>query len=999
MASIKYLNEEGLSRVADYVNAKLTFVSSMPVSPDTNQIVLYVGVDSDPYFQGGIYKFDGTDWALINMVKAIDLTQTEYDALPSATKRNGTIYFVTDATSEGGVVFGYYNDADGEFYKESTFVTQIAKNTKVLYIDLGNNTTYIYDNINDEYVQVGGGVATVIKYVTVLPQSNIEDIIYGYNSETSYNETATEGFLDTDEHFTKNGDIYTAKEGVVMTASSDGITYKDFASLAFDNSNKEFILTYSDTTTATLQLTETFYWKISARNYYAGNADEQSLTLLTNIEDNLVLDDLTDVNISSATNGQVLMYNDTDDEWKNTNLGTAAVKNSTANVAPNNHDLVESASVYHAINTALSSVYHPRGDLSCAELTSSLLIAANVGNIYEMSDAGTTTALFLQGAGQPIAIGDNVGIIQVGDSDYKFNLMANAFDLHDYQKKELDNPLTIGGVSRTEVEPALGALNTAKADKSEMTVTAGTGANADKTTIQLKEGTSATVLTAHQDLSGKVDKVSGATNGNFAGLNANGEVVDSGKKASDFASQVEVNDIVNVLGAKNLLLLNTSHIRRINAGGTWSNNVYTYNGITYTLNNDGSVLVNGTASDYSIFRMVDNSSIKFNLDSNKTYYYSGTPSSGSSFSTYYSYYSEYVGSSWTYNIDYGSGVLVTPDASATQIVVDIIVKSGQSVSNQTFKPMLRLASDPDDTYVPYAPTNAKLNEEKMSYADNGILGAKNILKNNITSVTRNGVTYTANSDGTFTANGTATAGGGIQLNANIDGSLIEGMRYKVSLDGVGADKDGSQSGIMLYVCKILNGTNIGDVARSNKTNGFTDEFVYHKDSSFDNLFAGCYTFNNASFTNSILKPMIRLATDSDDTYQPYAMTNRELTEGAGLPKKTLIRTLANGKITVTIPKNLGSSYTQGSLKLIGSNADSEAHVTFCLNADNTAVSVSKLTNLGSKALTLDSASISGNNLVLEISGVQGYAWVSAEYFMSLSAGASSVQPIWTFTGS
>ena len=44
-----------------------------------------------------------------------------------------------------------------------------------------------------------------------------------------------------------------------------------------------------------------------------------------------------------------------------------------------------------------------------------------------------------------------------------------------------------------------------KADKSEMSVTPGTGANADKTTIQLKSGTSATVLTSHQNISGKED--------------------------------------------------------------------------------------------------------------------------------------------------------------------------------------------------------------------------------------------------------------------------------------------------------------------------------------------------------------------------------------------------------------------------------------------------------------------------------------------------------------
>lgn len=72
-----------------------------------------------------------------------------------------------------------------------------------------------------------------------------------------------------------------------------------------------------------------------------------------------------------------------------------------------------------------------------------------------------------------------------------------------------------------------------KANKSEMTVTPGTGANADKTTIQLKTGTTATVLTAHQDITGKADKVSRATAGNFAGLDSNGNLVDSGKSYSD----------------------------------------------------------------------------------------------------------------------------------------------------------------------------------------------------------------------------------------------------------------------------------------------------------------------------------------------------------------------------------------------------------------------------------------------------------------------------------
>jgi len=42
------------------------------------------------------------------------------------------------------------------------------------------------------------------------------------------------------------------------------------------------------------------------------------------------------------------------------------------------------------------------------------------------------------------------------------------------------------------------------------------------------------LLAKHQDISGKADKVQNATNGNFAGLDANGNLTDSGKKASDF---------------------------------------------------------------------------------------------------------------------------------------------------------------------------------------------------------------------------------------------------------------------------------------------------------------------------------------------------------------------------------------------------------------------------------------------------------------------------------
>lgn len=281
MAYIKYAGEEAVGRIADYVNKKLTFASSMPESPDANTIVLYVGADTSAYKQGGIYQYNGTDWNLINLVKTIELTQAEYDALPSAAKLNGTIYFVTDGNSEGSIVSGYYNTTDGKFYEESTYTTEMAANVNVLYIDLNTNTTYIYDIDNEEYIQVsGGGSGTVIKYVTTLPSTGIEDIIYGYTTENSYTEITADGFLDSNDNFVKTGNTYTAASGVLIQASADNVDYYNFGSLTYDDNNNEFILSVIGQSDITISVGDPFFFKVITKLFYAGDADNQVLSLL-----------------------------------------------------------------------------------------------------------------------------------------------------------------------------------------------------------------------------------------------------------------------------------------------------------------------------------------------------------------------------------------------------------------------------------------------------------------------------------------------------------------------------------------------------------------------------------------------------------------------------------------------------------------------------------------------------------------------------------------------
>lgn len=160
------------------------------------------------------------------------------------------------------------------------------------------------------------------------------------------------------------------------------------------------------------------------------------------------------------------------------------------------------------------------------------------------------------------------------------------------------------------------------------------------------------------------------------------------------------------LGAKNLLPFDISHIIRINGGGTWNGLAYTYNGVTYTLLSDGTVRVNGTATAYSLFRIIDANSIFLNPSND--YYITGSPSSSTA-STYYVYYSELINGSWVYYSNLGDeDTLFTPNTTATQCVVDIVVRDGQIVDNVIFKPMLRLATDPDTTYQPYSMTNKEM---------------------------------------------------------------------------------------------------------------------------------------------------------------------------------------------------------------------------------------------------------------------------------------------------
>ena len=156
---------------------------------------------------------------------------------------------------------------------------------------------------------------------------------------------------------------------------------------------------------------------------------------------------------------------------------------------------------------ALPSAIIPKGSKAFASLAPATdLAAGHLGEMWNITDAFTTTSDFAEGAGHSIPAGANVYVANVGtaaEPSYKYDIFQGMYDLSGY------------------------------ALKSEMSI-ADVAGDATKKTITLKSGLSQDVLVAHQDISGKADKDTDAVTGNFAIFDANGNPVDGNCKPADF---------------------------------------------------------------------------------------------------------------------------------------------------------------------------------------------------------------------------------------------------------------------------------------------------------------------------------------------------------------------------------------------------------------------------------------------------------------------------------
>ena len=171
----------------------------------------------------------------------------------------------------------------------------------------------------------------------------------------------------------------------------------------------------------------------------------------------------------------------------------------------------------------------------------------------------------------------------------------------------------------------------------------------------------------------------------------------------------------------------------------------TQNGVTFTINSDGSITVNGTATkNTSFFLVFENPTMCLNLRAGENYALSGCPKGGSD--TTFSMYVQDISFAQSI-IDYGNGA--TKATSYTQYYVFIRIAEGYTANNLVFRPMLNTGSEAK----PYSKWFAGLKNARFK----GITSTgKNLFDlSTFPNGTVNGIAVTIEADG-IRLNGTAT---------------------------------------------------------------------------------------------------------------------------------------------------------------------------------------------------------------------------------------------------
>lgn len=292
----------------------------------------------------------------------------------------------------------------------------------------------------------------------------------------------------------------------------------------------------------------------------------------------------------------------------------------------------------------------------------------------------------------------------------------------------------------------------------------------------------------------------------------------------------------------------------------------TINGVTFTVDKvAGTITANGTATAHTSFKIGDY--ISSILQVGNKYTLSGCPAGGNYTSTYALYvFNASTGSTvWAdVGLSGGSSYVIPSDIRLSPLY--ILIRPGVTVSNIVFKPMIRYASIKDNTFELYAEPNYQLTQKVDKALDQT---GYNMLEITANTQTINGITFTVDkAAGTITANGTATAQVAFVINSNVGLSL----NYKGELWS-----DGSPSGSSINTYFLNYEDNNGK-----NVNCYTNEPILLTNTTPPATITRVliYIRSGVTVNNLVFKPMITTAELAGVPFQPYALSNADLTQKA-----------------------------------------------------------------------------------------------------------------------
>lgn len=96
-------------------------------------------------------------------------------------------------------------------------------------------------------------------------------------------------------------------------------------------------------------------------------------------------------------------------------------------------DTMTETEIKDYVDSRTTSAYHAAGNVAFDDLPTPAKLLW--GNVYNVSDAFTTTEDFVEGAGKDYPAGTNVGVVKIGegdDAEFKLDSFAGFIDLSGY---------------------------------------------------------------------------------------------------------------------------------------------------------------------------------------------------------------------------------------------------------------------------------------------------------------------------------------------------------------------------------------------------------------------------------------------------------------------------------------------------------------------------------------------------------------------------------------